>query len=141
MPPFSSYFDWKDYYRSADIGETKIDTNKKVLEFIFSFPTTMRDYFSNGYCYWFAVILAERYSYLRPRIWYNTVENHFVTEIENVIYDSNGVVCAEEPYDVFYTWKDYQKVDPRHAARITAQCINFDYKEEEYEELHPYGFN
>lgn len=136
----SSYLDWKEYYRSADIGETKIDTNKTVIDFIFSFRGTMSDYFANGYCYWFAVILSQRFAHLRPRIWYNVVENHFVTEIQNVLYDSNGIVNCYEPYDIYYIWEDYKKIDPTHTARITAQCINFDYEEDEDEKFRAYRF-
>lgn len=133
-----NFYCWKDKYRAAKIP---IAGDLEVINFINNFVGAtsgnwriVEHHFLNGGCYWFAVILKERFAAYKPTIWYNTIENHFITEINNVLYDANGVYHAyaferhnTDDYNEFYIWQDYKNFDPIHADRITRQCI--EYKE------------
>ena len=128
------YTTWKDKYKENFCVDTK------VISFINHFinasgedPEKIRNHFLNGGCYWFTTILKERFqsSNRQIRIWYDVKNNHFLTEIDNTLYDASGAyfVESEEDYDSIYVWRDYQFIDTKHAARITAQCINYEEKE------------
>lgn len=49
--------------------------------------------FTGGYCYWFAVILSERF--VGSHIQYDPIEGHFVTEIGGRLYDIRGDVTEQ----------------------------------------------
>lgn len=74
--------------------------------------------FTGGCCYWFAVILHQRFP--NSRIMYDTVENHFVTEIGGRLYDITGDVTGQ--YDVL-PWGSCK--DTPHGAKIIRDCVNF----------------
>lgn len=95
----------------------------EVLRFIEHFREA-REVFLHGMCYWFAVILRDRFDGL---IFYLPVENHFVTWIDGSFYDARGPV---EPDEAPVLWDVYAKRDPKHTARIVKDCI---LKEEDYE--------
>ena len=59
-----------------------------ILDFISNFSTAA-DKFTNGWCYYFAVILCDRFYQDNPEIYYDPIANHFVTRINNVYYDAN----------------------------------------------------
>lgn len=75
-----------------------------------------KDTFLNGCCYWFTVILRERFS---AEIYYNPIENHFAGKIGDKLYDVTGEIDSSG----FVQWNDYKYVDLVHARRICDQCI------------------
>ena len=76
------------------------------------------DVFQKGCCYWFSVILHTRFP--NSRIMYDQVSNHFVTEIDDRLYDITGDVT--EKYDVV-PWEEY--TDTLHKSRVIRDCIMF----------------
>ena len=85
-----------------------------VTDFIKGFDE-VKDFFLYGYCFWFSVILANRFY---GEIWYLPVENHFVCKIDGNYYDVTGRV---QPTNVIYRWADYP--DEIEKARIIKDCI------------------
>lgn len=129
---------WKDLYRQHTTSKVQCaNPDPKIINFINKFfcraPISDRSIFLNGNCYWFAVILKERFKDYLPTIWYDTINNHFYTEIKGILYDAHplGAYIPSAPinYDSFYIWGDYKKFDPTHAKRIEAQCINFTWED------------
>lgn len=131
---------WKDLYVQHYTSKIKtLHPAEEVTNFIdrffartqFADPVASRHMFLYGNCYWFAVILKERFKTYLPRIWYDTLNNHFYTEICGILYDAKGAFIPEhnltiDEYSSFYTWEDYKKFDQTHANRITKQCITFE---------------
>lgn len=74
--------------------------------------------FTCGCCYWFAYILCARFP--QAKIMYDVIENHFVAEINNKLFDISGDVT--DKYDVI-SWESYS--DKLHKERIIRDCINF----------------
>lgn len=94
-----------------------------VENFITHFHTVSADQnidrvFTNGCCYWFALILCTRFP--NAKMMYDVVENHFVAEINGKTYDITGDVTGK--YNVIL-WDKYD--DPIHRERIKKQCIDF----------------
>lgn len=85
-----------------------------VLGFIKNFCDA-QETFLNGCCYWFAVIMQTRFD---AEIYYDIVNNHFVSKIRNKFYDVSGEVCGN-----YVPWASYQETDPIHFARIERDCI------------------
>lgn len=75
-----------------------------------------QDTFLNGCCYWFAVILKERF---RAAIYYHPIDNHFAGKISDKLYDVTGEIDGEG----FVPWDEYKYTDLTHARRICEQCI------------------
>lgn len=76
--------------------------------------------FTNGCCYWFAVVLFGRFIRNGAEIMYDSVANHFGTKIDDRIYDITGDVTDK------YSWKPWADVDdPLLRQRITRDCILF----------------
>lgn len=94
----------------------------EVLDFIKGFEPA-RDLFLYGYCYWFAMILSQRF---KGKIWYMPVENHFVCAIKGRYYDAGGEVIPKRTK--MCLWDCYP--DEIEKARIIRDCIN---KENNYE--------
>ena len=74
--------------------------------------------FTCGCCYWFAVILHQRFPH--SRIMYDVIGNHFVTEIGGRLYDVTGDVTGK--YDVI-PWDTFKNTD--HGTKIIRDCVNF----------------
>lgn len=135
---------WKELYNQE--YSTKINTlmssddvNTFISRFLapgkFSDIVSARQPYLSGNCYWFAVILKERFKDYLPKIWYDTLNNHFYTEICGILYDANGAFLPDknltiDEYNSFYIWEDYKKIDRTHAKRIERDCINFTYEED-----------
>ena len=51
--------------------------------------------FLNGFCYWFAYILAGRF--VGAEIYYEPIDGHFITEIDDRLYDIRGDVTDLYP--------------------------------------------
>ena len=129
---------WKEMYDQVlnkHIG--KISYAEEVTQFIFNFTDrdeTIEDFFLNGHCYWFAEMLKKRFADRLPKIWYDTLTNHFLVEIHSTLYDAQGVWAPIDPltekrFNDFYIWEDYKKFDPIHAKRIIEQCINYTWED------------
>lgn len=92
-----------------------------ILAFIDKFKEIhgeeLEDIFSDGWCYYFAVILRARFT---GRIYYLPVMNHFVCKIGDLFYDINGIVIPEGDY---YPWDEYKYQDIIHTQRIIRDCI------------------
>jgi len=76
------------------------------------------DVFRFGCCYWFSFILHNRFT--ESRIMYDSVVNHFVTEIDGRLYDCTGDVTGL--YDVV-AWDSFD--DALEKERIIKNCIMF----------------
>lgn len=79
--------------------------------------------FTCGNCYYFAVILMDRYKaeYLNEaEIVYDDIAGHFAARLGNKIYDITGDVTDKANW---IPWNQLWKEDPVHAARIVLGCI------------------
>ena len=116
------------YWASIDelvIDSLQPDSMKEVLDFI---RRRFRDYdcnWTNGNCYYFAVILAERFRDEGATIYYDTVDGHFICKIDDVFYDWNGALTFEDEYIEKYImkWSDLCDKDPLWRDRIIRDVI------------------
>lgn len=118
----SAYFvdtDWADGIINRKKNES---THKSILKFIKRFQNegTIKT-FTQGCCYWFAVILEKRYSEanMYTQILYSPVYNHFITQIGLNFYDITGEVSAE----TYISWDPYQSQYPNEANKVIFDCI------------------
>jgi len=100
--------------------------NKEVLSFISRFTSKGRyeqviAAFTQGCCYWFAVILQTRFEKYSPIIMYDYIINHFATKIGNRIYDITGDVTDK------YTWFPWDELNDEviSVTKVTRDCIMF----------------
>lgn len=93
------------------------------------FPSEMEMVFYHGYCYWFAMILAERF---KGEIWFNPTIVHFAAKIGNSLYDIFGEVeQGVDPYtgiyerdkDDWHSWESYQTDNYGNIDGIIKTCI------------------
>ena len=98
---------------------TSVHGDPEVCDFIKHFrnPGTI-DVFTNGCCYWFAKILAERFDGM---IMYNPIDNHFATYIKNILYDITGRIKMDNEW---VDWDEYKLIDPLDSRRVIKYCIN-----------------
>lgn len=76
--------------------------------------------FSNGYCYYFSIMLNTRFP--DGEIWYDLIENHFIFKLENNFYDINGNITSEHLNNSsIVKWDDYN--DDSHKQRIIKYSI------------------
>lgn len=88
-----------------------------VVDFITHFQNLGTiDIFTNGCCYWFAVILKERF---QGTIMYNPIDNHFATLINGFLYDITGQISKKG----WKEWDEYKKLDELETERIYKYCI------------------
>lgn len=66
-----------------------------------------KDVFLNGYCYWFAFILNNRFP--GGDIVYDPILGHFAYKYRGFIFDIRGIVPKLETKD-FILWKDCEKL-------------------------------
>ena len=74
---------------------------QEILSFIDGFNRygdQIEDLFLNGYCFYFAIILKNRFP---GQIFYDPVEGHFVTLIGDDFYDITGCVTSEYDRDLY----------------------------------------
>lgn len=108
--------------------------NYKVQHFIDKFkrlfPDELEFTFYRGYCYWFALILAERFG---GTIWFNSKIVHFATMIDGELYDIYGQVnpgiCPVDGSEDFSendwtSWTDFQTNHQEAVESIINSCIN-----------------
>lgn len=78
------------------------------------------DVFTNGCCYWFAIILACRFAFYGAEIMYDEVENHFGTMVNGRVFDVTGDVTDK------FRWVPWKSMsDTLLTSRIVRDCINF----------------
>lgn len=93
----------------------------EVLEFIKRrFPTDCN--WCNGNCYYFAVILCKRFSWLEP--YYLPIEGHFMAGNGTFFFDHRGVHYKSELEETPYEWSKYEEFDCLDYNRIVRDCIN-----------------
>ena len=78
-----------------------------------------------GNCYYFAIILSERFNQYNPVIYYDTVDGHFLCRINNIFYDWSGAVAFSDEYVSKYIkrWSDLCNEDPIWSNRIVRDVI------------------
>ena len=89
----------------------------KVLEFIERrFPVDCN--WTTGNCYYFALILSKRFN---GDIYYDGINSHFVSLIDDTFYDYNGAYEYNE--SLIYSEELLQK-DPAHYIRLIRDCMD-----------------
>lgn len=105
----------------ASQTQSLLNLYNNVLNFINGFkkrhPIEIEDVFSNGYCYWFAEILHQRFY---GKIFYLPIKNHFIVKIKNKYFDITGEVIPDEQV---YDWEEYSNFDYLEYQRIVRDCI------------------
>ena len=72
----------------------------------------------DGNCYYFAIILKERFS---GHIYYDQVNCHFITEINDKFYDWTGIIKPN--INNLMNWEELKSIDPSYYNRIQRDCI------------------
>ncbi len=75
---------------------------------------------TNGNCYWFAVILKERFG---GEIYYELYNGHFITKIGDRYYDYNGEYCIKYLENELVPWDNFKEYDELQYERIIRDCI------------------
>ena len=89
------------------------------------------DVFLNGYCYWFAYMLAERFKmFASTSIMYNQVLGHFAVKINDSLYDIRGKLNKTESEGEWEEWNAWRKNEPSYYKVVERDCI-FKIKEEQ----------
>lgn len=94
----------------------------EVLDFIRVFQSSATILlYSETACYWFAVILHNRFE--QSTIYYNPDRVHFATMIDGVLYDISGMIDEEEK-DEYYDYEVYQdSISAEELDIIKNNCI------------------
>lgn len=112
--------------RIVDVGilpaPTKPVAESEILSFINGiYNDGTRRVFTEGYCYWFAYILVERFRrYASACIMYNQVLGHFAASINNVLYDITGKIEDTEGWE---KWDEWRKNEPVYRKVVERDCI------------------
>ena len=108
--------------------------HEKILDFISRFHGS-EDVFLHGCCYWFAWILENRFLLVGfpniPAIYYEPVEGHFVTKIENRFYDVRGDVSDLYRGKPMYNMDEMESNDPKMFANLMRDCRDFEEVEDD----------
>lgn len=96
----------------------------EILDFInrrFNNPEVIKS-FTNGNCYYFAVILKERFN--RGDIVYNEIDNHFGYLLHDNVYDITGIICKDFINDKLWQyWNFYTYSESSNSRRVINDCI------------------
>lgn len=76
---------------------------------------------SNGNCYYFALILSHRFPTLR--IVYLPVRGHFAVIDNLYLYDYEGAVGLNEITELIYPLDKLKEDDPKWYAKLFRDCI------------------
>lgn len=127
--------------------QIKMETNKAVVADIENFIKNFdgaRDSFLNGNCYYFALILDERFwNFYNTNIAYNQIDNHFATVVfveyadgtnTPLLFDASG--CIGPMTERWKIWQEYCLEEPYDGARVYRDCI-WKMSEEEWMKLKP----
>ena len=82
-----------------------------IIKFIDNFKSydssnVLENTFLGGYCYYFAVILKERF---KGDILYDPIEGHFLFYHKNELYDIRG--CVTSIYDIHNLYEESEWID------------------------------
>jgi len=89
----------------------------KIIEFIKRrFPIDCN--WTNGNCYYFALILQSRFG---GEIYYDVIQGHFVTKINNEFYDYTGKINFKNR--TLINWNNFDDYDHLQKNRIIRDCI------------------
>ena len=112
--------------RLVDVGIKAAPSEPVTESEILYFIKGMTNYgtrlvFLNGYCYWFAYILVERFKrYARCCLMYNQILGHFAASINGKIYDIDGVIDNTEGWE---EWDAWRKNEPVYRKVVERDCI------------------
>lgn len=98
----------------------------EVIEFIEQFAQgnpILIEKFTQGYCYYFAVMLKARFP--GGKIFYHPIQGHFYTEIEGLLYDIRGGKKYAEVGDwqTLIAWDTFKEYDLLLYNRIVRDCV------------------
>ena len=91
--------------------------NKELLEFIQRRFQKNSDWLT-GNCYYFAVILKNRFP--EGKIYYDVTTGHFLFQYEDKYYDWTGMVNL---YGELIEWDKFEEYDSLQKERIIRDCI------------------
>lgn len=104
-----------------------MNNRQEILDFIKKFkwhaPEVLDNLFLHGNCYYFAVILKERFP--NAIIMYLMIENHFLAYINGYLYDIRGDVTDIVDNKEMIAWDDLVYYDSALYKRIVRDCIKF----------------
>lgn len=80
----------------------------------------LEETFLNGFCYFFSVILKEKFP--RGSIFYSEKENHFLFMLNGILYDIRGNVASKYSFQDIVLWDSWWD-DMIHKQRIIRDCI------------------
>lgn len=73
---------------------------------------------TSGNCYYFAIVLADRF---RGDIYYDVINGHFVCKVGESYYDFLGKNTDKDA--IYIRWNDFPSYDQLQYERIIADCI------------------
>ena len=91
----------------------------EVLDFIQKRFKTDNNWLS-GNCYYFAVILKARFP--EGKILYDAINGHFVTEIDKIKYDWQGIVPNRKS-SYYVEWDKFDEYDSEQKKSVIEGCI------------------
>lgn len=84
------------------------------------FPLDVWHSWINGNCYYFALILKDRFP--GGDIYYDTIYGHFVYKYGTKYYDWSGVYHPRKEDDLI-PWKSFKEYDSTRYNRIVENCL------------------
>lgn len=96
-----------------------------VIDFIARRFDEINCEWTTGNCYYFALILSDRFKSDNPIICYDAVEGHFICKIEDKYYDWTGVLKYSDDYinKHIYNWNSLKDEDPIWYERIVRDVL------------------
>ena len=92
-----------------------METKDHILKFISRFKEDCN--WTTGNCYWFAIILKERFP--GAEIFYDVIQGHFITKIGDSFWDWTGENFPYKPIP----WESFDKYDHIQKQCIVRDCI------------------
>lgn len=82
---------------------------------------------TSGNCYYFAIILKDRFSQYNSELYYDVIDGHFLCKINNTFYDWRGVsnhnVDTQYIKNYIIKWNDFRDYDELQYNRIIDEVI------------------
>lgn len=105
-----------DVSKSETISDDAI--SKEVKDFIDRrFKTDCQ--WMSGNCYYFSIILADRFKLYNPCMYYDPIDGHFLCRIGNRFYDFTGWHKYDKSdVEKFYKWNELKELDYTWYSRI-----------------------
>lgn len=99
------------------------EVEKFINKFKYLASKEAEDLFLYGDCYYFSIILKERFS--DAIIKYLMIDNHFLAEISGRLYDIRGDVTDIIEKNQMINWDALKEFDSLLYNRIVRDCIKF----------------